>query len=318
MAKSERLGKGLGALLDGQTTTPGAVGKRGETPTPPVKSELVKEIPLSEIEPNPQQPRTSFDEDSLGELADSIRQLGIIQPITVRAVDKNRYQIISGERRYRASKQLGYETIPAYVREANDNDSLLMALIENIQRTDLDAIEIALSYQLLVDQLHHTQEEISEKVGQKRSTVANYLRLLKLPEEIQLAIREQLITMGHARALINVSGVTQQVSIAKKIVDQGLSVRQVEELVKSLGKPKAEKPQPTGDGEAGGEDKSELFFKLVERMERCFSGKVNIKRGSNGGAKLTVELKTDDDIRSAVERLSALVGEKPEKLHTWN
>ncbi|MDR2813135.1 MAG: ParB/RepB/Spo0J family partition protein [Prevotellaceae bacterium] len=306
MAKKESLGRGIGALLDGQRATPGPATAPARQ-TPPVKSELVKEIPLSEIEPNPQQPRSKFDEESLAELAESIKHLGIIQPITVRAVDKNKYQIISGERRYRASKMLGHETIPAYVREANDNDSLLMALIENIQRTDLDAIEVALSYQRLIDELRLTQEEISEKVGKKRSTVANYLRLIKLPEEIQLAIREQLISMGHARALINVNGVTQQVSIAKKIIDQGLSVRQVEELVKSLSKPKPEKPQPADEGE----DKlSEMFFKLAESVEKCFSGKVNIKRGANGGAKLTVELKTDDDIRSAIERLSSFLSEK--------
>ncbi|MDR0565464.1 MAG: ParB/RepB/Spo0J family partition protein [Prevotellaceae bacterium] len=307
MAKKESLGRGLGALLSDQRATPGPVSSGGQ-PSPAVKSELVKEIPLAEIAPNPQQPRSKFDEASLAELSESIKHLGIIQPITVRSVGKGQYQIISGERRYRASKMLGHDTIPAYVREANDNDSLLMALIENIQRTDLDAIEVALSYQRLVDELHLTQEEISEKVGKKRSTVANYLRLIKLPEEIQLAIREQLISMGHARALINVSGVTQQVSIAKKIVDQDLSVRQVEELVKSLNKPKAEKPQPGDEGE----DKlSELFFKLAEEAERCFSGKVNIKRGANGGAKLTVELKTDDDIRSATQRLSALLSDKP-------
>lgn len=306
MAKKESLGRGLGALLSEQRVAPGPVNSAGRQ-APVVKSELVKEIPLAEIAPNPQQPRSKFDEETLTELSESIKHLGIIQPITVRAVDSGKYQIISGERRYRASKMLGHETIPAYVREANDNDSLLMALIENIQRTDLDAIEVALSYQRLIDELHLTQEEISEKVGKKRSTVANYLRLIKLPEEIQLAIREQLISMGHARAIINVSGVTQQVSIAKKIVDQGLSVRQVEELVKSLGKPKAEKPQPADEGE----DKlSELFFRLVEGAERCFSGKVNIKRSATGGAKLTVELKTDDDIRSAIERLSALLGEK--------
>jgi ParB family chromosome partitioning protein len=278
-------------------------------PVPAVKSELVKEIPLAEIEPNPQQPRSKFDEDSLTELSESIKQLGIIQPITVRAVDRYKYQIISGERRYRASKMLGHDAIPAYVREADDNDSLLMALIENIQRTDLDAIEIALSYQRLLDELHLTQEEISRKVGKERSTVANYLRLLKLPEEIQLAIREQLISMGHARALIGVSGVTQQVSIAKKIGDQGLSVRQVEELVKSLGKPKAEKPQPAAEDE---DKASELVVKLVEEVEKCFSGKVNIKRGANGGAKLTVELKTDDDIRNVIEKLSSLLSEKTE------
>ncbi|MDR0688229.1 MAG: ParB/RepB/Spo0J family partition protein, partial [Prevotellaceae bacterium] len=207
--ETKKLGKGLGALmggvqLDKQLVAPGPIAP--PLPAPPaagqpaasVKSELVKEIPLSEIEPNPQQPRSMFSEEALEELSNSVKQFGIIQPITVRAVDGGKYQIISGERRYRASKMLELETIPAYVREADDNDSLLMALIENVQRTDLDAIEIALSYQRLVDELRFTQEEISEKVGKKRSTVANYLRLTKLPDEIQRAIREQLISMGHA------------------------------------------------------------------------------------------------------------------------
>jgi ParB family chromosome partitioning protein len=306
MAKKESLGRGINALINGQLATPGPIGNVGRQ-APIVKSELVKEILLSEIEPNPQQPRSKFDEESLTELSESIKHLGIIQPITVRVVEQGKYQIISGERRYRASKMLGYETIPAYVREANDNDTLLMALIENIQRTDLDAIEIALSYQRLIDELHLTQDEISKKVGKERSTVTNYLRLMKLPEEIQLLIREQLISMGHARALVNVSGVTQQVSIAKKIVDQGLSVRQVEELVKSQSAPKPDKPQPADEGD----DKfSELVVKLVEGVEKCFSGKVNIKRGANGGAKLTVELKTDDDIRNAIEKLSSFLNSK--------
>ncbi|MDR1342822.1 MAG: ParB/RepB/Spo0J family partition protein [Prevotellaceae bacterium] len=328
MAKDvKRLGKGLGALLDGQTVSRGPVaaaaaatavaatgGGDGEEEQPAeapaaVKSALVKEIPLSQIAPNPQQPRSKFDEESLEELANSIKQLGIIQPVTVRVVDTDRYQIISGERRYRASKMLGYEAIPAYVREANDSDSLLMALIENIQRTDLDAMEVALSYQRLVDELSLTQEEISEKVGKKRSTVANYLRLLKLPDEIQRAIRDQLISMGHARALVNVSGVMQQVSIAKKIVEQGLSVRQVEELVKQLDKPKAEKNLPLPDDDDDSEKISEPLFKLVESMEKYFNGKVNIKRGANGGAKLTIDLKTDDDVKSAVDRMSQLVND---------
>jgi ParB family chromosome partitioning protein len=314
--ETKKLGKGLDALmgvqLDRQRVTPGpvapsATAAEAQQTTTVIKSELVKEIPLSDIVPNPQQPRSTFNEEALEELSDSIKQLGIIQPITVRAVDDGKYQIISGERRYRASKMLELETIPAYVREADDNDSLLMALIENIQRTDLDAIEIALSYQRLIEELGVTQEEISEKVGKKRSTVTNYLRLLRLPDEIQRAIREQLISMGHARALVNIGSVTQQVSIAKKIVEQGLSVRQVEELVKLLDKPKEKKPQPPS--EDGDEKLSESLFKLVEGMEKCFNGKVNIKRGLNGGAKLTIDLKTDDDIQSAINRLSSLLSD---------
>ncbi|MDR1416977.1 MAG: ParB/RepB/Spo0J family partition protein [Prevotellaceae bacterium] len=310
------LGRGIDALLAAQVVPSGPLaapatgssdGGGADLQVAAIKSELVREIPLLEIEPNPQQPRFKFDEEALEELSNSIKQLGIIQPITVRAVDTGKYQIISGERRYRASKMLGYETIPAYVREANDSDSLLMALIENVQRTDLDAMEVALSFQRLIDELNFTQEEISEKVGKKRSTVANYLRLLKLPDEIQRAIRDQLISMGHARALVNVGSVMQQVSIAKKIVEQGLSVRQVEEMVKLLDKPKAEKTTPPSDED--GEKVSESLFKLVEGMEKYFNGKVNIKRGLNGGAKLTIDLKTDDDIQSAIDRMSQLLND---------
>jgi ParB family chromosome partitioning protein len=307
MAKEQpkRLGKGLDALLGAQMVTPGSLNdQRAAAQQVVVKSELIKEIPLSEIEPNPGQPRTNFDEERLTELSESIQALGIIQPITVRVVGPNKYQIISGERRWRASRMAGLESIPAYIRTADDSERLIMALVENIQRDDLDAIEVALSYQRLIDEAHLTQEKISAQVGKKRSTVANQLRLLKLPDEIQLAIREQLISAGHARALVAIDDTAEQRKLAKKIVEQGLSVRQVEELVKNVGKPKAvkEKPQQLDLTE----EQSESFFKLAESMEKCFNGTVNIKRGLTGGAKLTIELKTDDDIKSAIQKLSSL------------
>lgn len=294
----------MDALLGAQVVTPGPLSEQqtAAAPLPVVKSELIKEIPLSEIEPNPGQPRTNFDEERLVELSESIKNLGIIQPITVRVIGQNKYQIISGERRWRASRMAGLEKVPAYIRTADDKDRLIMALVENIQRDDLDAIEVSLSYQRLINEAHLTQEEISVQVGKKRSTVANYLRLLKLPDEIQLAIREQLISMGHARALVNVDSVELQRSLAKKIVEQGLSVRQVEELVKNIGKPKEGKPQHEES-----EELSESFFKLAEGMEKCFNGTVSIKRGLTGGAKLTIELKTDDDIKSAIGKLSKLM-----------
>jgi len=305
MAKEtpKRLGRGLDALLGAQMVTPGPLNVQpSATQSPVVKSELIKEIPLSEIESNPSQPRTNFDEERLVELSESIQALGIIQPITVRVVGPHRYQIISGERRWRAARMAGLEEIPAYIREADDGEQLIMALVENIQRTDLDAIEIALCYQRLIDEAHLTQEKISAQVGKKRSTVANQLRLLKLPDEIQLAIREQLISAGHARALVTIDDAALQKSLAKKIVEQGLSVRQVEELVKNVGKPKEvkEKPQELS------EEQSESFFKLAESMEKCFNGTVSIKRGATGGAKLTIELKTDDDIKNAIKKLSRL------------
>ncbi len=305
MAKEapKKLGRGIDALLGAQVVTPGALGAQ-PLAVQPVKSELVKEISLSEIEPNPGQPRTNFDEEKLVELAESIRSLGLIQPITVRAVAPNKYQIISGERRWRASRMAGLEKVPTYIRTADDSDMLLMALVENVQRDDLDAIEVALSYQRLMNECHLTQEEISGRVGKKRSTVANYIRILKLPEEIQLAIREQLISMGHARALINVESMDKQRTLARQIVEKGLSVRQVEELVKNLSKPKAPKEKVQ---EEESEELSESFFKLAEGMEKCFNGTVSIKRGLTGGAKLTIDLRTDDDIKNAIEKLSRLM-----------
>ncbi|MDR1225828.1 MAG: ParB/RepB/Spo0J family partition protein [Prevotellaceae bacterium] len=311
MAKeTKRLGRGLDALLGVQpeTVAKGASvyvqsAMPGDEPaTTTVKSELIKEIPLAQIEPNPSQPRTKFDDEALAELAESIKRLGIIQPLTVRAIGPNRYQIISGERRYRASHLAELEEIPAYIRTADDQGVLEMALVENIQREDLDALEIALSYQLLVSEYGLTQESISNRVGKKRSTVANYLRLLKLPEEIQLAIREDLISMGHARAIINVSDPKMQLSIAKKIVQQGLSVRATEELVKKLSQPKEEKPHAAEPSE----ELSESFVKLTEGFEKVFSGSVSIKRGLNGGAKLTIDLKTDEDIDKAIAKLTQL------------
>ena len=296
----------MDALLGAQMTTPGLLSEQRAAAQPAVvKSELIKEIPLSEIEPNPGQPRTNFDEERLKELSESIQALGIIQPITVRVVGDNKYQIISGERRWRAARMAGLESIPAYIRTADDGEQLIMALVENIQRTDLDAIEVALCYQRLIDEAQLTQEKISAQVGKARTTVTNQLRLLKLPDEIQLAIREQLISAGHARALVNIDNAAVQKSLAKKIVEQGLSVRQVEELVKNVGKPKEakgkEKPQELS------EEQSESFFKLAESMEKCFNGAVNIKRGLTGGAKLTIELKTDDDIKNAIQKLSLLL-----------
>lgn len=298
MAKGKALGKGIEALLGKQELV--STGPVHQSVT--VKSELIKEIPLDQIERNPSQPRTNFDEEALKELAESIKRLGIIQPLTVRVIGPDRYQIISGERRFRASQLAGLEEVPAYIRTADDQGILEMALVENIQREDLDAIEIALSYNRLVTECNLTQENISGRVGKKRSTVANYLRLLKLPEEIQLDIRDQRISMGHARALINISDPKTQLSIAKKIIQQGLSVRQTEELVKNLNKPKAEKE----DAPEVAEEISESFFKLAEGMEKCFNGVVSIKKGLNGGAKLTIELKTDEDINNAIQKLKRL------------
>ena len=222
--KKQVLGRGLSALLKDSSIN--------ETNTNLVVGTIV-EIELENIEVNPYQPRTFFDEESLRELASSIKELGVIQPITVRKIDGN-FQLVSGERRFRASKLIGNKSIPAYIRTANDQEMLEMALVENIQRKNLDPIEVALSYQRLIDEIQLTQEELSVRVGKKRSTVTNYLRLLKLDPILQTGIRDGFISMGHGRALINVKSVSDQLNIYEKILLNKLSVRQTEELVKSL------------------------------------------------------------------------------------
>ena len=222
--KKQALGRGLSALLK-DTTDNNSVAKT-------VVGSII-EIDVETIEVNPYQPRTSFDEESLGELASSIKELGVIQPITVRKVEDS-FQLVSGERRFRASKLIGNKTIPAYIRIANDQEMLEMALVENIQRKNLDPIEVALSYQRLIDEIQLTQEDLSVRVGKKRSTVTNYLRLLKLDPILQTGMRDGFISMGHGRAIINVENSEDQLNIYKKILQEKLSVRQTEELVKKL------------------------------------------------------------------------------------
>lgn len=228
MKKSLGLGRGLDALID--TTHISTAG-----------SSSISEIALDKIYPNPDQPRRTFDEEALEELAQSIKDHGVISPITLRKDTSNRYMIIAGERRFRASKMAGLTTIPAYIRTAKDEQVMEWALIENIQREDLDAIEIALAYQRLMDEYNLTQERMSERVGKKRATVANYLRLLKLPAEIQLGIKEKKIDMGHARAILGSPSPETQLNLYKRIVQNGLSVRKVEELVSDTKTAKKEK-----------------------------------------------------------------------------
>ena len=236
--KKQALGRGLSALLKDPENDIQSVNDKNADK---VVGNIV-ELELNAIEINPFQPRSNFNEESLQELATSIRELGVIQPITVRKTDFNKYQLISGERRLRASKLAGLEVIPAYIRIANDNESLTMALVENIQRHDLDPIEIALSYQRLIDEIQLTQEQMSDRVGKKRSTIANYLRLLRLDPIIQTGIRDGFISMGHGRAIINIEDQDIQTDIYQKIVSQNLSVRETEALVKNYHeslKPKA-------------------------------------------------------------------------------
>jgi ParB family chromosome partitioning protein len=227
--KKQALGRGLSALLKDAPNITAASDKNSDK----VVGNII-EIELNLIDVNPYQPRTYFDEESLRELASSIKELGVIQPITVRKLDGNKFQLVSGERRFRASKLIGNSTVPAYIRLANDQEMLEMALVENIQRKNLDPIEVALSYQRLIDEIKLTQEELSTRVGKKRSTVTNYLRLLKLDPILQTGMRDGFISMGHGRAIINVESSEDQLNIYEKILREKLSVRQTEELVKSL------------------------------------------------------------------------------------
>ncbi len=286
--KRSALGRGLGALISEAETT--NTSKSVRTPAEKVVREIkdspgVTEIELSKIEANPFQPRTNFDQEALEELMASIREIGIVQPITLREVTPDRYQIIAGERRFRASQLIGKMKIPAYVRKANDQDMLEMALVENIQRQDLDAIEIALSYQRLMDECELTQELLSERVGKKRSTVTNYLRLLKLPVEIQLGIRKQLLSMGHARAIIGVEDVIKQLDIFAKIIKEGLSVRQTEEIVRNIS---------AGKGIVTPKKTSELSSELLDIKKVLgdkISASVDFKQSKKGSGKMIISYK---------------------------
>jgi len=236
--KKQALGRGLSALLSDPSNDIKSVDDKNADK---VVGSIV-ELDINSIDVNPFQPRTSFNEESLRELASSIRELGVIQPITVRKIDFNKYQLVSGERRFRASKLIGLATIPSYIRIANDQESLEMALVENIQRQDLDPIEIAISYQRLIEEVQVTQEELSDRVGKNRSTIANYLRLLKLDPIIQTGMRDGFISMGHGRALINVEGSNDQLDIYEKVLRDRLSVRETEAIVRGLKQPDVKNP----------------------------------------------------------------------------
>ncbi|MBX2826668.1 MAG: ParB/RepB/Spo0J family partition protein [Flavobacteriaceae bacterium] len=284
--KKQALGRGLSALLkDPDNDIKSVEDKNADK----VVGNIV-ELDLETIEMNPFQPRTSFNEETLRELASSIRELGVIQPITVRKLGFNKYQLVSGERRYRASKLVGLETIPAYIRIANDQESLEMALVENIQRQDLDPIEIALSYQRLIEEIQVTQEELSDRVGKNRSTVTNYLRLLKLDPIVQTGMRDGFISMGHGRALINVENTNDQLDIYEKIVSQSLSVRDTESLVRKYKNPEA--PQETPK-------KSTPHFanKGGRELSDFLDAKVTIKANAKGKGQMVVPFKDEADFQ---------------------
>ena len=247
------------------------------------------QIDIDKIEMNPFQPRTDFDENALGELAESIKNQGVIQPVTVRKMGYDKYQLISGERRLRASKLAGLKTIPVFIRVANDEQMLEMALIENIHRENLNAIEVAISYQRLIEECKLTQDQLSEKIGKDRSTVANFLRLLKLPAEIQIAIRDGFITMGHAKAIINIEDKTKQLIILKRIIDEDLSVRQVETLVRQKPAKKQKNVLP------------ESFKTQANTLSKALNMGVKVNRDSKGKGSLTISFKNDEEFERLID-----------------
>jgi len=321
MAKKMALGKGLGALI-----------KQSETEISERQAYSTDKIEIEKIEANPYQPRTNFDRESLEELAASIKLLGIIQPITVREIDDGKYQIISGERRYRASQMAGLGEIPAYIRHADDNNMLEMALVENIQREDLDAIEIAISYQRLIDECNLTQENLSERVGKKRSTIANYLRLLKLPAEIQLGLKQKQISMGHARALVNIEENDHQLQLFHQIIENELSVRQVETATRQINRPEEtepaveSKPEETTVTETSKDESSDnevVIYedpqpaeeipeedneqKLKERLSRYFGARVDLKRNASGAGRMVITFRTDAELQYILKMAEKIV-----------
>ena len=267
----------------------------------------IQELNLSDIRPNPYQPRTEFDEEALNELGASIKALGIVQPITVRVVEDGKYEIVAGERRYRASKMGGLTTIPAYIRKTENEDVLTLALIENIQREDLNAMEVALSYQRLIDECHLTQEELSDRVGKKRTTVTNYLRLLKLPAAIQFAVRDKKISMGHARAILGAEDAETQLMIFEQILKYDFSVRKVEEVVRELANPKEEAvlPEPAEEKPRRTNDIGD-YIELQKHLSSRFKTKVELKRNENGKGKIVIGFKSDMELERIMELLDRI------------
>lgn len=272
------LGRGLDSLISlGEVRTDG--------------SSAISEIDISRISPNPDQPRRTFSEESLDELAVSIRELGIVQPLTLRLSDSGNYQIIAGERRWRAASRAGLSTVPAYVRTASDSEMTEMALIENIQREDLNAIEVALGFKKLIDSYNLTQERLSERLGKKRATIANHLRLLKLPAEIQLGLRDGHIDMGHARAILAVADPKLQLKLYKRIVKEGLSVRAVEKIARDMANDETRKSQ---------KDEQRIpdpYAGFAERLTQRFNAPVKLARNANGKGSITIKFSSDDDLQ---------------------
>lgn len=291
-AKKRALGKGLSALLDQSGIEP--------QPIYDIEKELlpvgtVGKVLLESIESNPYQPRTDFDEQALHDLAASIKEQGVIQPVTVRRGEDGKFQLISGERRCKAARMAGLTEVPAYIILATDNAMLEMAIVENIQRENLNPIEISLAYKQLIETYDLTQEMLSERLGKSRSSIANYLRLLNLPGEIQIGLRHDLISMGHARALVSVDDVQTQLEVYQDILAQGLSVREVEEIVKSLGE-EEEKPEPPAPKQPLSPETKERYQLLQKKLSGFYGSKVQVKGRSGGKGSIVINFSSDEDL----------------------
>lgn len=291
--KYPALGRGLDALIS----------------TKEVKTEgssTINEIEIEKIFPNPNQPRRDFDQDSLNELADSIAEIGIVQPITLRKMEDGTFQIIAGERRWRASKLAGKQSIPAYIRTADDENVMEMALIENIQREDLNAVEIALAYQHLLEQYNLTQEKLSERIGKNRTTITNYLRLLRLPAQIQMALQNRDLDMGHARALLTLNNPTLQIKVFKEIVKEGLSVRKVEELVKELSDDNQATVKERAVSNKTSLKRAEEYNILKDSLSRFFQTKVQLSCSESGKGKISIPFKNEEELERIIELFDRL------------
>lgn len=283
------LGRGLDAILSSPDTDITSKDISGN-----YVAGAIAELNIDEIEANPFQPRSHFDEIMLKELAESIKSQGVVQPITVRKMGRDQYQLIAGERRLKASKIAGLKKIPSFIRVANDEQMLELALIENIHRQDLNAIEVAISYQRLMEECVLTQEQLSDKVGKSRSTITNFLRLLKLPPEIQIALRDSSITMGHARALITVEEESQQLHILKSIISDGLSVRQVEEIVRQLNNPVAKKKKVPA------KSIPEKYKDVPAIISNALGAQISIKRNETGQGSIVISFKNDNELEKVI------------------
>lgn len=304
MASKKVLGRGLGAFFPDYEDKSSDSDSKGEASenlyaTPQKRVNTILRVPLQNIRPNPHQPRKAFNEERLRELADSIERHGLIQPITVRYIGEKRFELISGERRWRASKLAGQDKIPAYIREVNDEEVISFALVENIQREDLNPIEVALGYQRLIDEVDYTQAQVAEKVGKSRTAVTNTLRLLQLPPFIQAALRDNEISMGHARAIINIENSKQQRKVFEQVIEIGYSVRQTEEAVRRLNEGN-NKPKPKPKNRSDKDGYAPMFNEINNRLRRTLSTKVHIKPKKKGG-EIRIEYYNDDELERLME-----------------